>query len=342
MIIQIKNKLIHNEDLIFNILEQIGCTKIHKVDDAFRFGRDSESSGTANIINIHTLAYKSFSHNKSGDILTLVCDIKGIKLGDSVKWLANILNIKHSTLKKDIELPFGGFFKKYSVVKEVDETPPLTYEESVLDAYEKCVSLAWIKEGIGAITQMQFGIGYSHDVYGQDRITIPIRNEEGKLCGIIGRLNKATVESYEPKYLSLIPVNRSKILFGMYENYEHIVSDRELIVVESEKSVMKGIELKERKNCVAVGKHSISPRQVKLIKSMFCNRVIIAFDEDVPLEECIVEAEKLKMQNPFHFTEIYVVNMKNPYVEEGSKVSLLDLEEDIIDKILKEYLIRAV
>lgn len=342
MIIQIKDKLIHNEDLIRNILERLECTKIHKVDEAFRFGRDFESSGTANVLNIHTLAYKSFSHNKSGDILTLVSDIRGMSLGDSVRWLANILNIKGYSKQQEIELPFGGFFKKYLSVKEVDDTPPLTYAESELEAYERCVSMLWIKDGIGALTQMKFGIGYSHDMYGHDRITIPIRDELGQLCGVIGRLNKDNVDSNEAKYLSLIPVNRSKVLFGFYENYNDIVEAREMLIVESEKSVMKGFELKNKKNCVAVGKHSISPRQAKLIKSTFCNRVIIAFDEDVPLEECMAEAEKIRMQNPFHLTEIYIVNMDNPYVEKGSKVSLLDLKEEVIDAILENHLIRVV
>lgn len=340
MIIQIKKKLIDDADLIQKILEQLNCTKIHKVRDTFRFGRDIDSSGNGNVINIHTLNYSSYSTNKNGDIITLVQDIKGFSIGESVKWLAQLLDIKSSTAHTEVVLPFGGFFKKYSAVKEQDTTPPLTYPESKLEQYEKCISFSWIKEGISAITQSHFGIGYCHDICGNDRITIPIRDEVGNLCGLIGRLNKPVVEKWEAKYLSLIPVNRSKILYGLFENYNRIVQAKAMMVVEAEKSVLKEIDLEEfRYPCVAVGKHSISPRQVRLIKTMFCKEIIIAFDEGVSMEECKQEAERLKMKNPFHKPIIRIVNMNNPYVEVGSKVSLLDLPRQIIDKILEEYLV---
>lgn len=337
MIIQIKDKLRDNEHEIRQLLKDLKCTKIHNDKDGLRFGRDVNSSGTGNFINIHTLGYVSFSNNKSGDILTLVSDIKDWKLGDTVLWLAKRYGITHYSQTRDIKLPFGGFFKKYRTVQEMDITPPLVYDESELDKFEQCVSLQWIKDGIGGLTQMEFGVGYHRDIYGNDRITLPIRNEVGELCGVLGRLNRDTIENWEAKYLSLIPVNRSKILFGLDKNYRKILDTKVMYVVEAEKSVMKGYELD--RGCVAVGKHAISPRQVKLIKSMFCERIVIAFDEDVSFDECLKEAEKLKMLNPFHKTQIQIVNMDNPYVEKGSKQSLFDYPDKIVDKILEEYLV---
>ena len=334
MIVKIKNKLSNNEDLIKGILEEIGCENIHKTSSVqFRFGLDNEGSGSGNSLFIDTLNYKSFSRDISGDIITLIKDIKGITLGNSIKWLANRLNIKATYNNTKVNLPFGGFWKSIRSVKDLDETPPLTYPIAMLEQYKYGSSLLWIKDGISSLTQELYNIGYD---FLTDRITIPWFNEIGELCGIVGRLNRTDIGDKECKYLSLIPFNKSKCLYGFYENYQDILNSGCIIICESEKSVMKGREMGFN-NIVAIGGSSISNRQARLIKSMFC-RVIIALDEDMTLQHCIEQASKVQVKNPFFENEVYIVDYNNDFITD-KKVSLLDLDKQIVDKVLEEHLI---
>lgn len=337
MITKIKDKLYNNEDEILNILQDLNCTFIHKTrQNELRFGRDEESSGDGNKINIETLSYTSFSHNTKGDIITLVSDILDIKLGEAIKWLANKLNISLQYTETDITLPFGGFFKKYKKVQDISEDIPKTYSESELIPYSIGISKMFIEDSIDAITQEHFGIGYS---ILDNRITIPWRNELGELVGIMGRLNKTDLNSKEKdyKYLPIIPFRKSAVLYGLYENYKSILNKGVIIIVESEKSVLKARQM-GFDNVVALGGNVIQPRHIKLIKSMFID-VIVALDEGLPISHSIEEAEKCRISNPFFDNDIYVVQMNdNEYINQ-EKVCIFDLDKKTIIKILKEYTI---
>lgn len=336
MIPEIKDRLRDNTEDIHRILEKLSCTNIKPLENEFRFGLDDDGSGTGNKLDIHSLKWSSFSRDTYGDIITLVSDIKKIKIGSAIKWLANELNIEvKCTEKVDTTPPFGAFWKEFNTYKEIDDSAPLTYPMSRLNEYKSGASKLFIKDNISAVTQEEFGIGY--DII-TDRITIPWFDEQGNLVGIMGRMNKdlnGVKTSY--KYLPIIPFSKSKVLYGFYQNYRKIVAKECAIVAESEKSPMQGREY-NIDNVVSLGGNSIKPRQAKLLKSTFAN-IILALDEGISLEHCIKEAKKVKIENPFFSNEVYIVDMDNPYVIKGSKVSLFDLSEDSIEKILKNHLI---
>jgi hypothetical protein len=339
MIIQIKEKLRDNESEIKKILEEIGCYNIHKTSDIqFRFGTDDKGSGSGNSLFIDTLSYKSFSKSTTGDIITLVSEMKSISTGNSIRWLAKKLNIKQEYTHTEIQLPFGGFFKGFDKVKSLDETPPLTYDNSILNQYIKHgVSKIFVEDNISALTQEKYYIGY--DIL-TNRISIPWFDETGSLIGLIGRLNKNELSERESKYLPIIPFNKSKALYGFYENYNNILNNGIIIVCESEKSSLKGHEV-GLNNVVSLGGNNISLRQAKLIKSMFCT-VIIALDEGMSLEHNIEQAKKVKINNVFFSNDVYIVDMNkktNPYIVKD-KISLLDLDENTIRIILTNHLIK--
>ena len=330
MILKIKDSLRDNEDKILEVLEEIGCCKIRKVkENEFRFGIDENSSGSANSLFIDTLSYTSFSRGIKGDILTLVSEIKGMALGESIRWLANKLNIKKDYQNTDIKLPFGGFFKNFSKIKD-DDTTPTIYPINRLDKYNTGVSKMWIDDGISAIVQEYFNIGFCHDT---NRIVIPWFTESGELVGIMSRLNKLDILDKEMKYYPIIAFSKSKVLYGLDKNYKEILNKNIIIIVESEKSVMKAYEF-GYKNVVALGGNNISERHSKLIKSMYCN-VIISFDEGLELSHCIEQASKCKIKNPFFTNEVYVMDMEG--LQEKSCV--FDLDEDTIKKSFNERLI---
>lgn len=343
MITKIKDKLYNNEEEIRNILEELNCTYIRpsyiKNNPVFKFGHDKESSGNANYIRIDTLYYRSFSESTQGDIIILVEDVLKVSRGEAIKWLSDKLKLKYEFTQKEIILPFQGFWKVLSKIKETDETESPTYPMERNNIFaEYGVSKMFIEDGISALTQEEFKIGYS---LMDNRITIPWFDYSGNLIGIMARLNKQelTKEDYKYKYFPEIAFNKGKHLYGFYQNYKGILETNTIIICESEKSVLKAREY-GYKNVVALGCNTITDIQAKLIKSTCCN-VILALDEGISMEHCVNQISQCKIVNPFFSNELYIVDMNretNPLITE-KKVCMFDLKEETITEILKDYLI---
>lgn len=242
MITKIKEELYNNKELIRDVLEHLGCTHIKqyiiKGEETFKFGHDENSTGNANILYISTLHYKSYSLSASGDIITLTSEMKNLSLGDAIKYLANFLGLKFEYIKKDVKLPFLGFWKNLSKAKENEDDVSITYPKERNLIYSNYgVSKMWIDDNISAQVQEEFGIGY--DLI-SNRITVPWINIYGSLVGITARLNKKhlTEDEKKFKYYSLISFNKGKNLYGFYQNYKYILEANEIIIVESEHSLL--------------------------------------------------------------------------------------------------------
>lgn len=341
MIIAVKEKLKNNVQDIRTILNDIGCYNINVQGNKIRFGTDNTGSGTGNVLSIDTLKYYTFSHDKdrNGDIFLLVGNQLGLEFREALNWLANKLNVTgHYREQRTITLPYGGFFKKYTqdIYEFQTIEPPKRYEESVLNNFIPMNSELWLKDGIPYIIQERFGVGY--DPYSK-RITLPIRDEIGYLCGVIGRINREDVSPFEAKYLSLITCDRGKILFGLYENYATILEQNRLFIAEAEKAVLQALA-KGITNVVAVGKHDISNRQAVLVKTMAVDEVIIAFDEGVPFEDCCKQIERLKIKNPYFNNRIGILyDFDNKYLPKGSKMSPYDLDKDKLEEYQENCII---
>lgn len=333
MITKIKESLIDNIDKIRDILEEIGCLKIKLVKDNFKFANDDEGSfsGNGNSINTHTLSYCSYSHNIRGDIITLVSYKLNLELGDSIRWLSKYLGLSWEYKQRvEITPPFCGFYLNFEKVQEENYNYK-TYDESVVQDYTRNgLSLYWVKEGISAKTQERFSIGY--DCW-SNRLTIPWRNVMGEVMGIQGRLDKSECEDWESRYMPVLNFFKGSTLYGLYENYESIQSKGKVVIVESEKCVLLACE-KGYTNVVAVGCHNLTQVQIKLIKSLAVD-VILAYDEDIPLEESIKQAKELIISNPFFSNEVYVLEMAG--LQEKS--CIFDLSKEIVDEAFENRLI---
>lgn len=327
MIIKIKDKLRDNPELIIHILNELGCENIKPLKGhEIRWGSSNGSK-----INIETLSYTSFSHNHKGDVITMVSLLKEIDLGQAIKWLAKELNLSYEYSEKvEVTLPFGGFFKNYSKVKDSDANPPKTYPIERLKEYTGRLNTLWLEDNISLQTQELFDIGLDFET---NRITIGWKDVNSELVGIMGRLNKKELTDKDTKYLPIIPFNKSKVLYGLDVNYSSILDNGTIIIVESEKSVLRGYELGYR-NIVALGGNNISERQAALIKSL-CVNVVISLDEGIELTHSIEQAKKCKIENPFFSNEVYVMEVDDL----PKKHSIFDMNKEVIDNYLKNKLI---
>lgn len=330
MIVKIKERLQNNETELLSILEDIGCHGIKPIQNRFQFGSDEYGRHTGNIINIDTLSYKSFSHNISGDIITLVSIMLHMDLGQSIKWLAHKLNIKMDYTRREVVKPFGGFWNELSKIKDMDDKPPKTYPKSILDEYGCSISKFFLDDGIDCVTQELFGIGY--DIW-TDRITIPWYSFDD-LLGVMGRENREVAQT-NYKYLALHHVQKSKTLFGLNINYKNILNEGVCYVFESEKSTMQTYSF-DVKNSTSIGCKTISNIQSKILKSLYCD-VILCFDEGVLKDDIIKECEKVKIKNPFFTNKVgYIYDKDNKYLKKGSKASPSDLGYDVFKNLLEE------
>lgn len=327
MIIKIKDKLRDNPELIIHILNELGCENIKPLKGhEIRWGSSNGSK-----INIETLSYTSFSHNHKGDVITMVSLLKEIDLGQAIKWLAKELNLSYEYSEKvEVTLPFSGFFKNYSKVKDNDVNPPKIYPIERLKEYTGRLNTLWLEDNISLQTQELFDIGLDFET---NRIAIGWKDVNSELVGIMGRLNKKELTDKDTKYLPIIPFNKSKVLYGLDVNYSNILDNGTIIIVESEKSVLRGYELGYR-NIVALGGNNISERQAALIKSL-CVNVVISLDEGIELTHSIEQAKKCKIENPFFSNEVYVMEVDDL----PKKHSVFDMNKEVIDNYLKNKLI---
>lgn len=339
MINKIKDKLKDNWEDIEIILEKLNFTKIHRESNKYiKFGWDEDSSGGANWIKPSTLSCTCSNHNIKGDILVLVAKRKfNNDLGEAIKWVGNFLGIKSNYKPKVVHLPFNGFWNNLTSINNFDFSPPLTYPMSRYTKYNKGSSLLWIKDNISCLTQEKFDVRYN-DI--DNRILLPW-TWFGELAGIVGRINKFELTKKEKKYkyLSEIPFNKEKVIFGYDINYENLLEEEIGYVFEAEKSTMQ-LDSMDIHNGVSIGSSIIADQQAKLLKGLYIDW-ILCFDSDHTFEQCKKEAEKLIINNPFFKNNVYVLyDKEQKYLKSEDKVSPTDLGKEIFMKLLQECLIK--
>lgn len=339
MINKIKDRLRDNWDELENILHKLGFYKIHRESNKYiKWGYDKDSSGNANWIKPSTLSCTCSNHNIKGDILVLVAKRKfngdsGEAIGKAIGWLGKELGLKNNYKPIEVKLPFNGFWKNLNTINKHDLTPPLTYPISRYTQYAPCCSKLWIEDNISCLTQEKFDIRYN-DL--DNRILLPW-TWFGELAGIVGRLNikNMTKTQKKYKYLSEIPFVKEKVVFGYDINYKNLLEQGFGFVFESEKATMQCHSMGFY-NAVSIGSSYISDQQSKLLKGLYIDW-IICLDSDHTYEECVTEAKKLKINNPFFHNNVYVIyDKEQKYMKTEDKVCPTDLGDEVFVKILKE------
>lgn len=283
--VQIKERLIQNEDLLIDVLEKYGFCHIKKIKQGeIRCAYDEESNPTSVVINLENLSCTIWSKNVRGDIYSILQFNSGQSFSQVNNYLSSLFDGEEVEEVKPKKLLFNGFFKQFIGNSEEKEK---IYDENILNEYVSIPCIRFIEDNISAKTQRKFEIGYD---YKSQRITIPWRSIDGNIIGISSRNNDDYSDA--PKYLALKSFKKSNHLYGLFQNYNEIVSKRKIIIVESEKSVLQAYDM-GIKNVVAVGCHSISENQIYLLKYNV-DMVTIMFDKDVVEDEVKEQCKKIK------------------------------------------------
>lgn len=247
--------------------------------------------------NNHKLYYykdsKSFTcyTNCGGgkDIYQIITDSKNSQgfnysFYDAVKHVVEITGKKITTNKTEKTTDkindwnwLNKFKKKPKMTDELAE-----YNENVLDVFMS-YGEHWADEGITKATADKYEIGY---YFKKNQITIPNRDENGRLIGIRSRnLDEGLVEQ-GLKYIPTIVGNTEYrfpsmfYLYGLYQNKQNIQRLKKCLIFEGEKSVLKAEDIYHENNfTVATLGSNISSWQRDKILSYGVDEVFIAYDK---------------------------------------------------------------
>lgn len=308
---EIKNIILDDVSVVSKILENLGMHHIQLHNNYYTFGLLDGDNTASTSLYLDDLGVKAYTreNEKITDIIDLVLYVQRINkivenptVWTAVLWLCEELGINtnnnQSSYKPKIyQSPFTKFQKyikeimesfKTGIDKAVIQLQP-KLNENILMEYLDWDNTEFYKDNISYLTQTEFELGI--DVFSH-RITIPIRDELGRLIGIKGRRVWDIVDENNPKYIYLKKCRKSEVLYGLDKTLPYIKEKDEVIICESEKGVMQlwtyGV-----KNSVAIGCHKISSIQLDKIIRINVSNIVIAFDKDVSINELLEEYKKL-------------------------------------------------
>jgi len=207
-------------------------------------------------INYKTGLWQCFnpSCGKKGNFRQLYRQIAG-------KALASNSKIDPVSLKMQLDKNFSYRDKDNDIVLD-------TIQIDYGDETQKAYLIPLHERGLSYQTLIKFEIGFSKN---KNRIVIPVRNQQYKIVGLIGR---AIESDQEPRYLYNKGFKRANVLF----NIQNAKNYSEVIVVEGSVDAMKVHEA-GFPNVVATLGAQVSKNQILLIKKYF-DSIVIFSDND--------------------------------------------------------------
>ena len=277
-LIDIKKKLIESPDKIVDLLETYNFCHINPRQNEIRFARDEQGGQNISIRlqNNDFVNVNDFARSFRGDIFSYIIQERGTTFRDVLQQTKKILGLGDDWRPQERRVLFGGIYER--IYKQSEYTPK-TYDESILDQYQKFGNMLWLQDGISLEAQRFYDVCF--DVT-ENAIVFPWRDCYGSIMALKSRHNGEPPEGMS-KYYYPIGGNISASLFNYSQCYQHLYNN-DVYIFESEKSCMKawgwGI-----KNTLAIGSHSLSPAQCKLILQLQPKTIYLMLDSDLELSE---------------------------------------------------------
>lgn len=280
---------IYTNGLAKDVLSALGCTRI-KSHSNYISAANPDGGDNPNAIILYLsealicidYTRNIINANRATDIFDLISYFKDCNFFQSLKWACDTLGLDYYSEPQDVpeSLQIIKLLKSMSIGEdEEDDSPVKPISEKILSYYLPYGNKMWEDEGISLSTQSEFKISYDPNT---NYIAIPIYDSVGSLVGVKGRYF-GEPDEWHSRFVYLEKCNKSRILYGLWENRDVIKNSNALIIVESEKSVLKLAELGYR-NVVATGGKTISRHQIELITRTGCTP-ILALDKDVEEDE---------------------------------------------------------
>jgi len=275
-----------------------------------------------------TLTMENYTRGYKGDIITLIQKTTCGTFTEVLESITSILNFTPTVKKINVLRDKMSTIERWTC--PIDETELEEIPEHIFDNYIHKPNKIWFDEGIKVETQAFFQIQYCDRT---NTIIIPIRDEKGRLVGIKNRKN--TTLDVPIKYFYSFPVKKNRILYNLHNAKEYIKEKKYVIVVESEKSVMK-LWQSGFKNVVAIAGSDLSINQVCMLEKLN-TFVVLAFDKDKSMEHMNKQLLKFikTVKIGYMYDDNNLLDEKDAPIDKGVEVF-----EKIIKKIKQRRVIK--
>ena len=228
--------------------------------------------------------FYDFSSGVGGSAITLIQACEGVTAAQAIQKLKKYLGVDEigcAVPKKLLATNICNHFRSNERRKKQSTSKILPAD--YMDRYEwrEDKFTSWLDEGITVEAMKKFQVRY--DAF-SDRIVHPIRDVNGNIINVCGRtLDPLYKEHRLRKYTYFKPLGALDTLYGLSDNIESIKKQREIIVFEGAKSVMKaygwGIT-----NAVAILTSHVNDFQFNILAKLGV-RTVFALDSDIDIRE---------------------------------------------------------
>lgn len=192
------------------------------------------------------------------------------------------------------------------------------YNKKILNYFPKIYHTDWIDYGISEEVLDKYNIGWYN--YKQ-QITIPCYRQNGDLIGIrVRNMNPEIDIKYIPLQLLdgtefNFPTN--EVFYGENFNWTNVQRTKSVILVESEKTVMKYESWYGAKNNICLGLYGsvLSNAKLKKLLSWNCETFYICLDSDFESIDYSNNDEKLTSYEKFEKKVMNIYNKLKPYAK---------------------------
>lgn len=263
-------------------MDSLGADFNYQSQDQIRFKSICHNSNSYKLYYfINTNSFYCFREGKSFDAISLVQHVKHIDFNQAVSYICSVLHLQVGKIEQNEQLDNWAELRRFLPNAEPEPDKLLTYDKSILSLFDHLYPQEWMDYGISSDILDKFNIGWYAR---QACISIPVVFN-GKLVGVRGRYTREQ-DVAKGKYRPICTLDgtvlkfpSSACLYGYDQNKAAIEKSRQVVLFESEKSVLKAPSF-NIDNALAVFGSNISRQHIQLLLELGVNDVVLCMDSD--------------------------------------------------------------
>ena len=293
---------------------------------------------------VQSQRWHCYSCGGDWDTIGLVQHLCKCTFNQAVDYICSTLGISATELdiRQDVD-NWQRDLRRWLPNADYDEPVELTvYDSAILSAFDHLYPTEWLEYGITRDSMDKFGIGWYAR---QACISIPVV-QNGQLVGVRGRYTRqqdVDRGKYRPIAMldgTVLKFSTNQCLYGLDQNKSAIEKCRQVLLFESEKSILKA-DSWHIHNALAVFGSNISKRHIEMLLELGVNDVVLCMDSDYrkvgddDFQFFVAKMRKLAGKLTPYFSTSIVYNNQG---YDAYKCNIMDLT---YDKAMKLYEGRA-
>jgi len=232
---------------------------------------------------VQSQRWHCYSCSGDWDTIGLVQHLRKCTFNQAVDYICSTLGISATELdiRQDVD-NWQRDLRRWLPNADIDEPAELTaYDPAILSAFDHLYPTEWLEYGITRDSMDKFGIGWYAR---QACISIPVV-QNGQLVGVRGRYTRqqdVDKGKYRPIAMldgTVLKFSTNQCLYGLDQNKASIEKSRQVLLFESEKSILKADSWNIH-NALAIFGSNISKRHIEMLLELGVNDVVLCMDSD--------------------------------------------------------------